>query len=108
MLAYTRAGERVTTEDFYQLFKKWNPDLEVKKTSVTQSVKRITSIEATGYREGKCFPGFNLPTAAESGDIPHHAGLEVNYIELPQHPVQVKPLVPLTSLVPVNAFPLVS
>ncbi len=103
VLAYTRAGERVTTEDFYRLFKKWNPDLNVKKASVTQSVKRITSIEATGYREGKCFPGFHLPTAAELMDTQHHAGLDVGAIEMPQRPVQVVPLVPLLSLV--NVFP---
>jgi len=98
LLAYTREGGRVTTEDFYKMLKKWNPDLDVKKTAVTQAVKRITGIEATGYRDGKCFPGFHLPTEEELMDIHHHAGLDVGAIEIPERPIRVVPLIPLMTL----------
>jgi hypothetical protein len=81
LLAYTREGGRVPTTDFYNELKKWNPDLKVTKTAVTQAVKRITGKETKPFRKGRCYPEFHLPTAQELEDSNHLAGIDPREIE---------------------------
>lgn len=99
LLAHTRKGGRVSTEDFIKQLKEWNPDLEVTKTAVSRAVKEITGIGTTSYREGRCYAGFHLPTPDELADPQHRAGWELDIIAMPSRPSEMEPLIPLDTLV---------
>lgn len=74
LLAYTRSGHRATTDEFFAAFQAWNPDLKTTKTAVSRAVHEVAGIEATPYREGRCYPGFHLPTPEELKDPAHAMG----------------------------------
>lgn len=86
LLAYTRSGGRMTTDDFFHLLMEWNPDLKTTKTAVSSAVLDIVGIKKTSsYRDGRSYKGFHLPSAGELLDLAHSAGLDVMSIEVPQH-----------------------
>jgi len=98
LLAHTRAGGRVSTEDFYRKLKEWNHDLDATKTAVSQAVRAITGIGPKSYREGRCYRGFHFPTAEELKDPLRQPGEETSAMEAPPRPVQVVPLLSTKSL----------
>lgn len=81
LLAYTRSGGRVSTDDFFDTLIKHNPDLVTTKTAVSRAVRDITGIKTTSYQDGRCFNGFHLPTTEELLDHNHSCGA---YIDLPE------------------------
>jgi hypothetical protein len=75
LLAYTRSGHRVTTDEFFATFKAWNLDLAIgDKKLVSSSVRKVAAIETKPYREGRCYPGFHLPSPQELMDPAHATG----------------------------------
>lgn len=95
LLAFTRAGGRVNTEDFYRMFKDWFPDLEAGKGTVSKAVHEITGKVSVPYREGRCYPGFHFPTAEELIDPQHQPGPQLTAMGAPLSPAPVVPLIPL-------------
>ena len=87
LLAYTRSGGRVTTEEFFNVLMARNPQLETSITAVSGAVRDITGIVTMPYRvEGRCYKGFHLPSAEELLDPAHSDGCsEISY-EAPKRP----------------------
>lgn len=82
LLAYTRSGHRVTTDEFFACFEAWNPDLKTTKTAVSHAVHVVAGIATTGYEEGRCYKGFHLPTPLELMDPAHARGDEPDFAKL--------------------------
>jgi hypothetical protein len=87
LLARTRSGGRVNTNDFFDLLLEQSPDLLSTKTAVTSVVLEITGFQkTTSYKDGRNYKGFHLPSADERLDPTHSAGLDVMSIEVPKRP----------------------
>lgn len=84
LLAYTRSGHRVTTDEFFATFKAWNPDLAIdKKNRVSSAVREVAGIESMPYRgEGRCYPGFHLPSPQELLDPAHATSDDLDAVRL--------------------------
>jgi hypothetical protein len=88
LLAYTRPGGRVRTDDFYALLLEWNPDMEVTKTLLTQVVTEITGVGTSCYRDGRSYKGFHLPTQKELEDPTHSVGINADLVVAPHRPLK--------------------
>lgn len=83
LLAHTRLGDRATTDAFFASFRAWNPDLKTAKTAVSHAVHEVAAIKTVPYRdEGRCYPGFHLPSTQELMDSAHATGDELDIAKL--------------------------
>lgn len=65
LIAYTRSGGRVSTEDLRDLFAERNPDLQFTPVAFGIAVNAVTGMTSRASHGTRYWVGFHLPTSAE-------------------------------------------
>jgi hypothetical protein len=65
LIAWTLPGGRVAADELLEVFRQWNPDLEVTGNAFTRAVQAVTGLRKLRSNGTDWWVGFHLPTADE-------------------------------------------